>query len=160
MPVKEYLVQKSFIQALFTMCVISKFLLRDVITYILIGLPFNRTRIFQGSDRRTYEWTLNGHDLHVSLWPFLDLRSSILSFQLDLTGDSKIPIARFYHSTGGIFTMKHNQTLEIFPEGVHIVDDIIITFLYMDKLRQDLEKERKAATQIEVKQIDQMISQK
>ena len=56
--------------------------------------------------------------------------------------------------------MKHNQTLEIFPEGVHIVDDIIITFLYMDKLRQDLEKERKAATQIEDKQIDQMISQK
>jgi hypothetical protein len=36
----------------------------------------------------------------------------------------------------GIIGRKHKAYLEIFPEGMHILDDIVVTFLYVDQLHR------------------------
>jgi hypothetical protein len=54
---------------------------------------------------------------------------------------SKTIVARFHDSTLGIIGKKRKASLEILPAGTHIIDQIVITFLYMDKLRKDSQNE-------------------
>lgn len=53
--------------------------------------------------------------------------------QLVTNDSSKIVVARFHRPKGG-FTLKPvalPSCLEIYPEGEHILNDILITFVYL-----------------------------
>jgi hypothetical protein len=59
------------------------------------------------------------------------------SIQLERNDDSITEIARFHRSNSGVFGgPKHPAFLDIQPEGLPIIDDIVVTFLYCDKLRR------------------------
>jgi hypothetical protein len=56
--------------------------------------------------------------------------------QLERNEEPKTEIAHFHRSNLGIVGTKHKADLEILPGGIHIVDDIVVTFVYLDKLRR------------------------
>ncbi|EGN95739.1 hypothetical protein SERLA73DRAFT_186926 [Serpula lacrymans var. lacrymans S7.3] len=76
-----------------------------------------RKRTFIGPDGRKYKWTLGRRT------PSLEL------------GD--IPVARFHKRSLGVIGQSHPPYLEIYPAGEHIVDAIVLTFIYVEKLRKD-----------------------
>jgi hypothetical protein len=49
----------------------------------------------------------------------------------------------------GIIGKKRKASLEISPEGKNFVDDIVMTFIYMYKLRQDQERRARYVTVID-----------
>jgi hypothetical protein len=64
--------------------------------------------------------------------------------QLFLNDPSMTPVATFHRKHRGIFSDKRPASLEVFPPGEHMVDLILITFIYMEKLRKDSENSRKS----------------
>lgn len=72
-------------------------------------------------------------------------RSSI-TCQLITNDDSKTPVARFNNAEelGTLLTGPKStsapSSLEIFPAGAHMVDLIVVTFVYVEKLRKEREK--------------------
>ncbi|KAK7040359.1 hypothetical protein VNI00_009829 [Paramarasmius palmivorus] len=84
------------------------------------GKLLDRNYIFTAPDGSEYKW---------------DLGSS--SSTLTLNDGSKTPIAKFHQSNMGIITKKRRGVLEIFPLGEHMVDHILITFIYVEKIRRD-----------------------
>ncbi|KAF9009733.1 hypothetical protein BDQ17DRAFT_1406716 [Cyathus striatus] len=78
-------------------------------------------RVFTGPDDKEYYWKLGN------------------TAELFLNDDSKTPVAHFHHKHYGIFRKKRPASLEIFPAGEHMMDLILVTFIYIEKLRVDLE---------------------
>jgi hypothetical protein len=62
--------------------------------------------------------------------------------KLFLNDASTTPVATFHTKNWGIFSEKRPAFLEIFPPGEHMVELILITFIYMEKLRKDRERSR------------------
>lgn len=56
---------------------------------------------------------------------------------------AKTPIARFHRPSLGIFGKAKPASLEIFLAGEDIVETIVITFIYIEKLRRDKERSRR-----------------
>jgi len=57
---------------------------------------------------------------------------------LKTNDDRKTEIARFCHKSYGILDKKaHAAYLEIKPEGMSVIDDILITFIWVDKYVED-----------------------
>jgi len=50
---------------------------------------------------------------------------------------AKTPVARFHHGRWGIIGAARPPLLEIFAAGKDMVDLIVVTGVYMEKLRQD-----------------------
>jgi len=50
------------------------------------------------------------------------------------------PVARYHRSSLGILSPAHSAYLEIFPIGEHMVDLIVVTFIYIERLRQEKEE--------------------
>jgi len=44
------------------------------------------------------------------------------------------------HTTGYLFSGKEKSYLEIQPEGEHMLDYIMVTFVYIEKLRKERER--------------------
>jgi len=101
------------------------------------------------SDGRTYRWVVG------ALLRHLRVRSSVCFFlrsliqltgvfclQLETADESKTLIARSHRSNLGIIGKQRNASLEISPAGQHIVDDIVVTFLWMEKIRSDRERQK------------------
>jgi len=59
--------------------------------------------------------------------------------QLFLNDPSEAPVAIFHRKRGGFFRQTRPASVEIFPVGEHIVELILVTLLYVEKLRQDKE---------------------
>jgi hypothetical protein len=57
--------------------------------------------------------------------------------QLFLNDPSETPVATFHCKQRGFFTQKRPASVEIFPPGEHMVELILVTLLYAEKLRQD-----------------------
>ncbi|KAG1778517.1 hypothetical protein EV702DRAFT_1093804 [Suillus placidus] len=81
-----------------------------------------RKRVFTGPDGRPYRW---------------DLKSKVVVLSRD--DESRNEVARFHRATLGIIGRKKKATLEVSPEVVHMMDTIIMTFIYVEKLRKDKE---------------------
>jgi len=62
-----------------------------------------------------------------------------LSSQLFLNDTAKMPVAVFHRKRLGILRTARPASLEIFPVGEAIADIIIVTFIYMEKMRKDRE---------------------
>jgi len=84
---------------------------------------FGRDRVFIGPDGLEYQWSLG-----------------IRVPELVRLDSAKTPIARFHRRRIGILKKKRLASLEIFPEGTHMLDLIIITFVYVQKIRNDAER--------------------
>jgi len=87
---------------------------------------FGRQRTFVGMDGRPYKWSLGQR-----------------TCSLELNDGSKTPVARFHRRSFGIVGKAHNGYLEIMPQGMPIVDDVVVTFVYVEKRR---ERQQQAAT--------------
>jgi len=78
-----------------------------------------RDRVFTATDGKEYKW-------------FLGARIP----ELKLNDESKTPVAQF-HEKIGVFKQARPAFLEIFPAGEHMVDEILVTFVYIAKLKED-----------------------
>jgi hypothetical protein len=62
---------------------------------------------------------------------------------LVLNDGSETPVAESHRSDIGIFGKPRQARLEIFPGYEHLVDILLITYIFVEKLRKDREKNRK-----------------
>ncbi|KAG2077835.1 hypothetical protein BDR04DRAFT_1064671, partial [Suillus decipiens] len=86
---------------------------------------WGRTRVFIGPDRRPYRW---------------DLKSRVVVLSRD--DGFRMEVARFHRATLGIRGRKRKAMLEVSPEVAHMMDTVIMTFIYVEKLRRDKEEPR------------------
>ena len=75
----------------------------------------------------------------------LPLTVEILS-QLELNDNSKMPVAQSHRSNRGLVGKARQARLEIFPGFEHLMDILLITYVYVEKLRKDREKDMEYAT--------------
>ncbi|OJA09036.1 hypothetical protein AZE42_09692 [Rhizopogon vesiculosus] len=87
-----------------------------------------RKRVFTGPDGRSYRW---------------DLKSKIVV--LSQKNRSQTELARSHRKTLGIIGRKRKVMLEVSPEVAHMIDTVIMTFIYVEKLRMDKEETNNAA---------------
>ncbi|KIK42580.1 hypothetical protein CY34DRAFT_804828 [Suillus luteus UH-Slu-Lm8-n1] len=92
--------------------------------FITFGGYLNQKFVFTGPDGRSYRW-----DQHHNL-------------VLSRNEEVRTEVARYHRATLGIIGKKRKATLEVSPEVAHMMDTIIITFIYIEKLRG--EKERRS----------------
>jgi len=59
--------------------------------------------------------------------------------KLKLNEGSNPLIAKYQRSNKGIIGEKRSAGLEVFEEGYHMLDIIVMTFVYVEKLRKDYE---------------------
>ncbi|KAF8162639.1 hypothetical protein B0H34DRAFT_692261 [Crassisporium funariophilum] len=85
---------------------------------------YGRNRVFKGPNGKEYAWHLTSRVCKL------------------LTADpAKTPIATFHRSRLGILhDAARPASLEIFPEGEHMMDLIVVTFVYVEKLRTDRQR--------------------
>ncbi|PFH53535.1 hypothetical protein AMATHDRAFT_137257 [Amanita thiersii Skay4041] len=83
---------------------------------------YGRNHAFTGPDGREYMWKLG---LKVP--------------ELLINNDDQTPVATFHRGRFGIFRKSQPASLEIYPEGMHMLDLIMVTFVYIQKLRNDRE---------------------
>jgi hypothetical protein len=62
--------------------------------------------------------------------------------KLDLNDGSKTRVAKGHRSNIGIIGKPRQARLEILPGFDHLADIIVITYIYMEKLRKDQERSR------------------
>ncbi|KAH7909213.1 hypothetical protein BJ138DRAFT_256065 [Hygrophoropsis aurantiaca] len=84
-----------------------------------------RSRTFTGPDGRSYKWKLEF--LTVVLY-------------LNDGSEPKTEVARYQRRSLGIVGKKHDPYLDVFSEGEGILDTLILTFIYVEKLRMDKER--------------------
>jgi len=84
---------------------------------------YGRHRAFTGPDNRQYKWLL---------------KATVP--KLILNDGSKSTVAKFHHKKLGIVGGSRPACLEIFPIGEHMVDTILVTFIYVEKKRKDRER--------------------
>ncbi|KDR82168.1 hypothetical protein GALMADRAFT_90776 [Galerina marginata CBS 339.88] len=88
---------------------------------------FGRNRVFTGPNGREYLWKLGSS-----------------ACKLFLNDSSKAPVAYFHRKKRGILRESRPASLEIFAEGEHMVDLIVVTFVYMEKYRKENEQSTQA----------------
>ncbi|KAG1850830.1 hypothetical protein DFJ58DRAFT_887049 [Suillus subalutaceus] len=81
-----------------------------------------RKRVCIGPDSRPYRW---------------DLKCKVVVLSRD--DASRTEVARFHRATLGIIGRKRKAMLEVSPEVAHMMDTVIMTFIYVEKLRKDKE---------------------
>ncbi|KAJ8520071.1 hypothetical protein ONZ45_g3076 [Pleurotus djamor] len=87
-----------------------------------------RHRVFVGPDGKEYIWKLGSRSSKLFLYDTVEM-----------------PIARSHKSSLGVFGSSHPASLEIFPEGEHMLDMILVTFVYIEKQRRDNERASRSA---------------
>ncbi|KAG9312378.1 hypothetical protein JVU11DRAFT_6755 [Chiua virens] len=107
---------------------------------------FGRKRTFTGQDGRRYRWDMHSRDVVVSLYLadfWLDGHIHMFISQLSLDDSSRTQIARYHRASLGIIGKRRHATLEIAPQAEHMLDLVILTFIYVEKLRMDKENRQR-----------------
>jgi len=89
---------------------------------------FGNKRTFTGPDGRRYRWDMNYRDVVLSL-----------------DDTSKTEIARYHRATLGIIGKRRSACLEIASDAEHMLDLVVLTFIYVEKLRMEKEARRRGA---------------
>ncbi|KAJ7457965.1 hypothetical protein B0H11DRAFT_2062080 [Mycena galericulata] len=87
-------------------------------------------RVFTGKDGKEYKWSCSMH--HTT--------------QLRLNDGSDTLVAEYHPRSLGLISKKRDPCLEIFPPFEHMVDEILITFIYIERLRR-VKRSRRDGTQ-------------
>jgi len=104
----------------------------------------SRHRAFVSPNGREYVWKVDRKDCRVTdcLHHALAISNLYIS-QLFLNDPSETPVAVFHcKQRQGFFTQERPASVEIFRQGERMIDLILITLLYVEKLRQDKERSR------------------
>ncbi|KAH7909215.1 hypothetical protein BJ138DRAFT_1155810 [Hygrophoropsis aurantiaca] len=88
-----------------------------------------KKRTFVGPDGHSYRW---------------ELESRVVVLYLNAT--PKVEMARFHRRSLGIIGHKREPYLEVSSQVEHILDLVILTFIYVEKIRMDKEKASHTAT--------------
>ncbi|KAF8061805.1 hypothetical protein FPV67DRAFT_1510493 [Lyophyllum atratum] len=83
---------------------------------------YGRNRIFKGLDGQEYKWI-----------------SESFNSKLVVNNEAQTFVARSHQRHLGIFGKGKPASLEISTAGEHMVQEILITFIYVEKLRKDSE---------------------
>ncbi|KAF9528210.1 hypothetical protein CPB83DRAFT_854648 [Crepidotus variabilis] len=86
---------------------------------------FLKDRIFVGSDGREYKWKLNKKDCELFL------------------NDTNTLVALYRPRKTSYATGPQPATLDIFQQGCHIADLIVVTFTYIERVRYEAERAAK-----------------
>lgn len=97
----------------------------------------HRNRIFSGPDGREYKWELRETKPEVRYLYLPCAKSPLNHIQLYLHDGSNRLIAKYHRPHGGVISTAVLGSLEIFPPGDEVVDLIVTTFIYLEKLRKD-----------------------
>ncbi|KAG2110580.1 uncharacterized protein F5147DRAFT_574421 [Suillus discolor] len=89
---------------------------------------WDRKRVFTGPDGRPYRW---------------DLKSRVVVLSRDDT--PRTEVARSHRATLGIIGRKRKAKLEVSPEVAHMMDTVIMTFIYVEQLRRNKEQAARSA---------------
>ncbi|KAF8061763.1 hypothetical protein FPV67DRAFT_1422285 [Lyophyllum atratum] len=101
------------------------------------GFSLSRNRVRTASDGREYEWLLRSMKSEA-------LILATPSFSQLVTNDSEEKtIAKTRRRSLGILGPAGPGCLEIQPEGEHIIQEIFITFIYVEKYRKEKERTSK-----------------
>ncbi|KAK2460725.1 hypothetical protein APHAL10511_007195 [Amanita phalloides] len=84
---------------------------------------FGQNRVFTGPDGLEYKWKLG-----------------FRAPELVRNDTTRTPIARFHRRRLGLFRKQPPASLEILPEGMHMIDLIMVTFVFIQKIRNDNER--------------------
>ncbi|TFK64521.1 hypothetical protein BDN72DRAFT_846508 [Pluteus cervinus] len=99
----------------------SEFFTKGGLTLTKLGA----SRKFVGPDGKEYKWILGQS-----------------ASTLVLNNDEKTKVAESHRKHYGVFHKARPAFLEITPVGMHMVDLVLITFVYIEKLRKDAESAR------------------
>lgn len=88
---------------------------------------FGRDRTFTAPDGKVYKWKMGRR---------------VPELVMDVDG-KETRVAVYHRRRLGVVTDARPASLEIFPEGEHMLDLIVVTFVYIEKLRKDRENQAK-----------------
>jgi hypothetical protein len=74
--------------------------------------------------------------------PYSTTIIDIAILKLVLNDESKTPVARGHRSNIGLIGKRRQARLEIYPGFEHLADILLITFIYVEKIRKDTERDR------------------
>ncbi|KAF8162631.1 hypothetical protein B0H34DRAFT_651790 [Crassisporium funariophilum] len=78
-------------------------------------------RVFHGTDGKEYVWTMQERT----------------KLSLSLNNDDRTPIAIFHPRGPGILRAESQPVFEVYPEGEHMLDLILVTFIFVQSLRKE-----------------------
>jgi hypothetical protein len=109
-----------------------------------ILLTDDQASCFHRTCRRTILWMdFRGLEVNSKLDTVLSVecRWQKVIFKLALNDESKTPVARSHRSNIGIFGKPCQARLEIFPGFEHLMDIILVTYIFVEKSRKDRERD-------------------
>ncbi|KAI9463836.1 hypothetical protein HD554DRAFT_2026955 [Boletus coccyginus] len=96
-----------------------------------------RKRTFTGPDGSPYRW-----DMLLSLSGTVVVRTPTRTIAMLSRNDgSRTEVARHHRGSGGIVGPKRKPRLVIDPDVEHMLDLIVLTFVYVEKVRMDKDNE-------------------
>ena len=99
-------------------------------------------RYFLGPDRLTYKWKFES--THCWVRPFwfalaLDINFGPVCEQMK-PAESDVELVRYHMKNVGIFKEAHPAYLDVSSSVVWMLDHIILTFVYVESVRQNISK--------------------
>ncbi|KAJ7582042.1 hypothetical protein C8J56DRAFT_1100299 [Mycena floridula] len=105
-------------------------------------IRFNGNEYNATPDGQEYRWKMKGGP-PVVRQPSIQVMSLFTNIhELSLNDDTKTPVAKYQASLLRGKLGKSPPVLQIFPSGEGIADLVVLTFLYLEKVRRDSEKVR------------------
>ncbi|KAF8914821.1 hypothetical protein CPB85DRAFT_1412059 [Mucidula mucida] len=95
---------------------------------------YTKNRVFTGPDGKEYKWILHNDSKAMKL----------IRKQLVTNDASQRPIAVYHRKHHGYFHPKREAFLEVLPQAEHMLDIVLITYVFVEKIRK--ENEEAAAT--------------
>ncbi|KAJ7142142.1 hypothetical protein C8R43DRAFT_582603 [Mycena crocata] len=90
---------------------------------------YGRHRIFTALDGREYKWILGAY-----------------TSQLKVNDDTETVVARYRPKKLGLFSKPRKASLEILPPFEHLMDEILVTFVYIERVRKQKERAARSPT--------------
>ena len=99
-------------------------------------------RTFTGPDGLPYRWDMLSDVVVVStecvkIFEIRLLTFSLSVVQLSRDDRSKKEIARYHRGSLGIIGRRRDPRLDVDPDMTHMLDLIVLTFVYVEKIRMD-----------------------
>ncbi|TFY74934.1 hypothetical protein EWM64_g9078 [Hericium alpestre] len=113
----------------------------------------SRKRVLVASDGQSYVWKDGSHGVKVNHTAVPTCPAVVCSAdpsppnprQLDCDDAALSRVAEYHTRSLGFFSKGHPAYLEIAADGVPILDDIVASFVYMEKKRQQRKRSRASA---------------
>lgn len=105
-------------------------------------------RYFVGPDQHTYKWKLESTHCWVRLFSFAWVQA-VMAINVGRaceqlkSAESDSELVRFHQKNLGILKQAHPAYLDVSPKVVPMLDHVILTFVYVESLRQKQRNNRR-----------------